>query len=41
MKNIKYHLMVLLATTLVAGSFLASEKLAGIINSFSLTLLGI
>ncbi len=30
---------MLLATTLVAGSFLASEKLAGIINPFSLTLL--
>ena len=36
---IKYHLLVLLATTLVAGSFLASKKLAGIINPFSLTLL--
>jgi len=39
MEKIKYHLLVLLATTLVAGSFLASEKLAGIINPFSLTLL--
>ena len=29
----------MLATTLVAGSFLASEKLAGIVNPFSLTLL--
>ncbi len=37
--KVKYHLFVLLATTLVAGSFLASEKLAGIINPFSLTLL--
>ncbi len=39
MKIIKHHLLVLLATTLVAGSFWASEKLAGIINPFSLTLL--
>ncbi|MCF6293127.1 MAG: DMT family transporter [Robiginitomaculum sp.] len=39
MTNIKYHFLVLLATLLVAGSFLASEKLAGIINSYSLTLL--
>ncbi len=39
LENIKHHLLVLLATTLVAGSFLASEKLAGIINPFSLTLL--
>ncbi len=39
LEKIKYHLLVLLATTLVAGSFLASEKLAGIINPFSLTLL--
>ena len=37
--RIKYHLLALLATLLVAGSFLASEKLAGIVNSFSLTLL--
>ncbi len=39
MKSLKHHLFVLLATVLVAGSFLASEKLAGVINSFSLTLL--
>jgi len=39
LKQLKYHFLVLLATILVAGSFLASEKLAGIINSFSLTLL--
>jgi len=39
MEKLKYHLLALLATTLVAGSFLASEKLAGIINPFSLTLL--
>lgn len=37
--NVKYHLLVLLATIFVAGSFLASGKLAGIINPFSLTLL--
>jgi len=37
--EIKSHFLVLLATILVAGSFLASEKLAGIINPFSLTLL--
>jgi len=37
--KIKHHFFVLLATTLVAGSFLASEKLAGIINPISLTLL--
>ena len=39
MTKLKHHLFVLLATILVAGSFLASEKLAGIINPFSLTLL--
>ncbi len=39
MINIQSHLLVLLATILVAGSFLASENIAGIINSFSLTLL--
>ena len=37
--RIKYHLLVLLATALVAGSFLASEKLAGITHPISLTLL--
>lgn len=36
---IKSHFLVLIATILVAGSFLASAKLAGIINSFSLMLL--
>ena len=35
----KNHLFVLLATALVAGSFIVSENLAGIINPFSLTLL--
>ncbi|MDP2636331.1 MULTISPECIES: DMT family transporter [unclassified Pseudoalteromonas] len=39
MKNIKYHLLSLLVTALVAGSFLSSEKLSGVINPFSLTLL--
>ncbi|NOX43797.1 MAG: DMT family transporter [Gammaproteobacteria bacterium] len=38
-QNVKSHLLVILATILVAGSFLASEKLAGIINPISLTLL--
>ena len=37
--TIKSHVLVLVATILVAGSFLASEKLAGIINPYSLTLL--
>ncbi len=39
MINLQSHLLVLLATMLVAGSFLASENIAGIINPFSLTLL--
>ena len=33
------HFLVLIATSLVAGSFVASESLAGVINPFSLTLL--
>ncbi len=37
--GIKPHFLVLLATCLVAGSFLASGKLAPIVNPFSLTLL--
>ena len=37
--KLKYHLLVVLATILVAGSFLASEKLAGMINPISLTLM--
>lgn len=36
--NIKSHLLVLLATILVAGSFIASQKLSGVIDSISLTL---
>jgi drug/metabolite transporter (DMT)-like permease len=36
---IKSHLLVLLSTVFVAASFLASEKLAGIIHPVSLTLL--
>lgn len=39
MKNLKYHFLALLVTLLVAGSFLSSEKLSGVINPFSLTLL--
>ena len=35
----RFHLMVLFATLLVAGSFLASDRLAGIVNPVSLTLL--
>ena len=35
----KNHLLVLLATVLVAGSFIVSENLAGVINPLSLTLL--
>ena len=38
-REFQAHLLVLLATLLVAGSFVASERLAGIINPFSLTLL--
>lgn len=36
--HFKAHLYVLLATFLIAGSFIASEKLAQVINPFSLTL---
>ena len=41
MKNqtVKAHFFILIATILIAGSFLASDKLSGIINPFSLTLL--
>jgi drug/metabolite transporter (DMT)-like permease len=39
MKILRHHLLVLLVTLLVAGSFLSSAKLSGIINPFSLTLL--
>jgi drug/metabolite transporter (DMT)-like permease len=35
----KAHLFVLLATFLVAGSFIISGKLSGVINPISLTLL--
>ncbi|NOZ53302.1 MAG: DMT family transporter [Gammaproteobacteria bacterium] len=37
--EVRSHFLLLLATILVAGSFLASARLAGIINPFSLTLL--
>ena len=37
--SFKPHLFVLLATFLVAGSFIVSGKLSGIINPISLTLL--
>ena len=36
---LKAHFLVLLATFLVAGSFIASAKLSGVIDSISLTLL--
>lgn len=37
-ERLKAHLYVLLATFLIAGSFLASQKLSGVIDSISLTL---
>lgn len=37
-ETLKAHLSVLLATFLVAGSFIASAKLSGVIDSISLTL---
>lgn len=37
--SFKAHLMVILATFLVAGSFIISKKLAGIVHPISLTLL--
>lgn len=37
MKNFRYHFLSLLVTLLVAGSFLSSAKLSGVINAFSLT----
>lgn len=39
MKNLRYHLLSLLVTILVAGSFISSAKLSGVINPFFLTLL--
>lgn len=39
MKTIKAHCMVILATILIAGSFLASNNLTGTVNPISLTLL--
>jgi len=38
-KESKAHLLVLLNTFLVAGSFIASQKIAGLIHPISLTLL--
>jgi drug/metabolite transporter (DMT)-like permease len=35
----KAHILMILASLIIAGSFLASEKLAGVANSLSLTLL--
>jgi len=39
MNNLKYHFLALLVTLIVAGSFVSSAKLSGVINPFSLTLL--
>ncbi len=39
MNHIKYHLLAILVTLLVAGSFISSARLSGVINPFSLTLL--
>ena len=39
MRILRHHFLVLLVTLLVAGSFLSSAKLSGVINPFSLTLL--
>lgn len=39
MSTLKYHLLALLATLLIAGSFLSAAKLSGVINPISLTLL--
>lgn len=37
-ENIKAHLLVIMATFLIAGSFIVSKKLSGIIDPISLTL---
>lgn len=39
MKDIKAHLLILLATAIISGSFLAADNLSGVINPVSLTLL--
>lgn len=39
MNTLKYHLLSVLVTALVAGSFLSSAQLSGVMNPFSLTLL--
>lgn len=36
---VKAHIMILIATILIAGSFLASQKLSSVIDPISLTLL--
>ena len=38
MSALKSHLLVILATFLVAGSFIASQKISGIIDPISITL---
>jgi hypothetical protein len=37
MQNIKSHSLIILATILVAGSFLVSERLSGLMNPIALT----
>ena len=37
-ERLKAHLYIILATILIAGSFIASQKLSGVIDSISLTL---
>ena len=37
-ERVNAHIMILIATILIAGSFLASQKLSGVIDSISLTL---
>ena len=39
MKDIKAHLLILLATAIISGSFLAADNLSGVINPVALTLL--
>lgn len=38
-KNLNAHFIILLATFLVGGSFIVSQKLSGIIDPISITLL--
>ena len=38
-EKFKAHILVIIATFLIAGSFIVSKKLSGIIDPISLTLL--